>query len=393
MTRTLPALAVTGALVLGATVALAGPSAAAPSGRTTTSSATDRADRTATTDRVRKTTGPLVIAHRGASGYRPEHTTGAYELAVALGADYIEPDLVMTKDGVLVDRHEPEISGTTDVADHPEFASRRTTKNLDGVATTGWFTEDFTLAELRTLRAKERLPQIRQENTLYDGRYRVPTFEEVLALREKLSKEYGRKIGIIPEIKHSTYFHAKGLNPEAALIKAVRKHRLDTPKAPLWVQSFELTNLVELRTTYGYRANEVFLAGATGAPYDLVSKGDPRTYADLLAPASLKRLSRTIDGIGPDKNLVIGRRADGTLASPTGLVAAAHAAGLKVTPYTFRAENTFLPTDYRVGSDPADFGRAVDEVVEFMKAGVDGVFCDQPDICVTARKDFLGQSE
>src|SRR4051812_2388944 len=151
MTRTLPALAVTGALVLGSTVAFAGPSVAAPAGRPT-SSAADRTDRAAATDRVRRTTGPLVLAHRGASGYRPEHTSGAYELAVALGADYIEPDLVMTRDGVLVDRHEPEISGTTDVADHPEFASRRTTKDLDGVATTGWFTEDFTLAELRTLR-------------------------------------------------------------------------------------------------------------------------------------------------------------------------------------------------------------------------------------------------
>lgn len=392
MTRTLPALAVTGALVLGSTVALAGPSVAAPSSRAT-AAATDRTDRAAATDRVRKTTGPLVLAHRGASGYRPEHTSGAYELAVALGADYIEPDLVMTRDGVLVDRHEPEISGTTDVADHPEFASRRTTKDLDGVATTGWFTEDFTLAELRTLRAKERLPQIRQESTVYDGRYTVPTFEEVLVLREKLSREYGRQIGIIPEIKHSTYFHDKGLNPEAALMKLVRKHRLNTPKAPLWVQSFELTNLVTLRTTYGYRANEVLLASGSGAPYDLVRKGDERTYADLLTAASLRKLSRTIDGIGPDKNLVIARRADGSLGSPTGLVAAAHAAGLKVTPYTFRAENTFLPTDYRVGTDPADFGRAVEEVVEFMKAGVDGVFCDQPDICVTARKDFLGQGD
>jgi glycerophosphoryl diester phosphodiesterase len=331
-----------------------------------------------------------VLAHRGASGYRPEHTIPAYELAAAMGADYIEPDLVMTRDGVLVDRHEPEISGTTDVASHPEFASRKTTKVLDGVATTGWFTEDFTLAELRTLRAKERLPQIRQENTIYDGRYQVPTFEDVLTLREQLSREYGRTIGIIPEIKHSTYFHAEGFNPEATLMRSVERHHLNRPNAPLWVQSFELTNLQQLRDRYGYRAHSVFLATNGGAPYDLVAKADPRTYADLLAPASLTSLARWVDGIGPDKGLVIARNADGTLGLPTGLVAAAHAAGLKLTPWTFRAENTFLPTDYRLGTDPADFGRAIDEDVAFMKAGVDGLFCDQPDICVTARKEFLG---
>ena len=308
-----------------------------------------------------------------------------------MGADYIEPDLVMTRDGVLVDRHEPEISGTTNVAAHPEFAARRTTKVLDGVSTTGWFTEDFTLAELTTLRAVERLPAVRQENTLYDGRYQVPTFEEVLRVRERLSKEYGREIGIIPELKHSTHFHAAGLNPERALIDAVSRHHLNRPNAPLWVQSFELTNLVALREEYRYRASSVFLTSAAGAPYDLVAAHDPRTYRDLMTPSGLASVSRWVDGIGPDKSLVIPRRADGTLGSPTRLVADAHAAGLKVTPYTFRAENTFLPVDYRVGTNPADFGRAIDEVVAFLRTGVDGVFCDQPDICVTARKEFLGR--
>lgn len=336
-------------------------------------------------------TAPLILAHRGASGYRPEHTTAAYQLAAAMGADYIEPDLVMTKDGVLVDRHEPEISSTTNVADHPEFASRKTTKNLDGVATTGWFTEDFTLAELKTLRAKERLPQLRQENTIYDGRYQVPTFEEVLTLREELSRDSGRQIGIIPEIKHSTYFHDKGLNPEAAVMRLINRHHLNHPSAPLWLQSFELTNLVTLRTSYGYKANEVFLATNGGRPYDLQSRGDQRTYSDLLSTDSLPKLARWINGIGPDKSLVIPRNSDGTLGTPTALVDQAHAAGLAVTPYTFRAENAFLPTDYRLGSDPADFGRAIDEDVTFMRAGVDGLFCDQPDICVTARKEYLGQ--
>ena len=384
MTRIVPVLAVAGLLLMSSTAVAASTAQAAPS------SATAAGVRPAA-DHGRPTADPLVLAHRGASGYRPEHTIAAYELAVAMGADYIEPDLVMTRDGVLVDRHEPEISGTTDVASHPEFASRKTTKLLDGVSTTGWFTEDFTLPELKTLRAVERLPAVRQENTLYDGRYQVPTFEDVLRVRERLSREYGREVGIIPEIKHSTYFHAAGLNPERALVEAVARHHLNRPSAPLWVQSFELGNLVALREQYRYRASSVFLTSASGAPYDLVAANDPRTYRDLMTPAGLTSLSRWVDGIGPDKALVIPRRADGTLGSPTSLVSDAHAAGLKVTPYTFRAENTFLPVDYRVGTNPADFGRAIDEVVTFLRTGVDGVFCDQPDICVTARKEFLGR--
>ncbi|MHA3836034.1 glycerophosphodiester phosphodiesterase family protein [Terrabacter sp. AAH1] len=297
----------------------------------------------------------------------------------------------MTKDGVLVDRHEPEIGGTTDVASHPEFADRRTTKTLDSVSTTGWFTEDFTLAELKTLRAKERLPQIRQENTIFDGRYQVTTFEEDLQQREALSRKYNRAVGIIPEIKHSTYFHAQGLNPEAAFMNLVNKFGLNQKNAPLWLQSFELGNLLTIREAYGYRASSVFLATNGGAPYDFVAKGDPRTYADLLTPASLKVLSRSIDGIGPDKGLVISRNPDGTLGSKTALVADAHAAGLLVTPYTFRAENTFLPTDFRIGTNPADFGRAIDEDLMFMQAGGDGLFCDQPDICLEARNELTRQ--
>jgi glycerophosphoryl diester phosphodiesterase len=334
---------------------------------------------------------PLVLAHRGASGYRPEHTIAAYELAVAQGADYIEPDLVSTKDGVLVDRHEPEISGTSDVASHPEFAGRRATKVLDGVPTTGWFTEDFTLAELKSLRAKERLPQVRQENTIYDGRYEIPTFEEVLKLREALSKKYDRTIGIIPEIKHSTYQHANLMDPERELMRLVTAYGLNKKDAPLWVQSFELGNLVRLRTDLGYKANSVFLATNGGAPYDLVAAQHPRTYSDLLKADSLKELSAWINGIGPDKGLVIPRTADGILGQPTTLVADAHAAGLTVTPWTFRAENTFLPADYQVGSNPADYGRIIDEVVTYLRTGVDGVFCDQPDICVVARDQFLAR--
>lgn len=332
---------------------------------------------------------PLVIAHRGASGYRPEHTLAAYDLAVGMGADYIEPDLVMTKDGVLVDRHEPEISETTDVDERPEFADRETTKLIDGKEVSGWFVDDFTLAELKTLRATERLPDLRQESSTFDGRYEVPTFEEVLEQRAELASRTGRSIGIIPEIKHSTYLHEEGFDPEAEVARLVKKHGLNHRRSPLWVQSFELTALKDLRESHGYRGRSTFLTSAAGGPYDLHDEGT--TYAELTTRESMRDLSRWIDGFGPEKNQVVARAEDGSLGEPTTFVDDAHAAGLEVMPYTFRAENEFLPTDYRNGSDPADFGRAVDEVLVFLRAGVDGVFCDQPDVCIEARKDFLGE--
>ncbi|WP_460445222.1 glycerophosphodiester phosphodiesterase [Angustibacter aerolatus] len=333
---------------------------------------------------------PLVIAHRGASGYRPEHTLAAYELAARMGADYLEPDLVSTKDHVLVDRHEPEISGTTDVADHPEFAGRKTTKVIDGVRTTGWFTTDFTLRELKTLRAKERLPQIRQESTLYDGRYQVPTLAEVLALRVRLSKQLHRQIGVIPETKHSTFFRSQGLPLEPVLVPQLQRAGLNSPKAPVVVQSFELTNIATAPKRYGLRARTVFLTSASGAPYDLVAAGDPRTYADLTSARGLRTVaSLGIDSIGPDKLQVIPWKADGTLGTPTSLVRDAHRAGLTVTPYTFRAENQFLPADYRRGTSPADFGRAIDEQVTYLRTGIDGLFTDQTDVGVVARDEYL----
>lgn len=333
---------------------------------------------------------PLVVSHRGASGYRPEHTIAAYELAVAMGADYIEPDLVSTKDGVLVDRHENEISGTTDVADRSEFASRKKTVKVDGVEMTGWFTEDFTLAELKTLRAKERLP-FRDASALYNGLYQVPTYSEVLAVREKLSKQYGRTIGIIPEIKHSTYFQKIGLPMEAKVVKETAKFGLNHGKAPMWVQSFELTNLLELKSKHGYKANTTFLTTAKDAPYDLVDKGDKRTYADLLEPESLTKLSKSLDGLGPEKAQIISRKADGTLGEPTDLVKQAHKVGLEVIPWTFRNENSFLPVDYRIGDREGDYGRAIDEITVFLKTGIDGFFTDQPDTGVVARDIHWGK--
>jgi glycerophosphoryl diester phosphodiesterase len=334
-------------------------------------------------------TAPLIIGHRGASGYRPEHTLASYELAARMGADFIEPDLVSTKDHVLVARHENEISGTTNVAARPEDAGRKATKVIDGNTVVGWFTEDFTLAELKTLRAKERLPAVRQENTMYDGRFEIPTLAEVLALRERLTRELHRVIGVYPETKHPTYFRSIGLDLETPLVSQIRGSGLDKVTAPIFIQSFELTNLVDLRQHFGVSARLIFLTSASGAPYDLASRGDPTTYAELTTAAGLRSMSGIVNGIGPDKNQIIPRHADGTLAAPTTLVADAHAAGLKVHPYTFRAENTFLPLDYRVGTDPTAFGRAIDEQLRFLRTGIDGLFTDQSDIGVIARAEFL----
>jgi glycerophosphoryl diester phosphodiesterase len=333
---------------------------------------------------------PLVIAHRGASGYRPEHTLAAYELAVELGADYIEPDLVSTKDGVLVARHENEIGGTTDVADHPEFADRKTTKTVDGVKETGWFTEDFTLAELRTLRAKERIPAVRQRNTLYDGRYGIPTFEEVLTLQRKLSRQHGRVIGVYPETKHPTYFRSVGLPLEAPLLSALRRHGLDRPDAPVYIQSFEVGNLRDLSCRT--RVPLVQLIDSAGAPYDFVAAGDPRTYADLLTPRGLREVATYAEGIGPAKNRIVPRDAAGRLLAPTTVVADAHRVGLLVHPFTFRNENTFLPLDFRRGTDAAAYGNAFAEYQLFFQQGVDGLFSDNADTALEAREAWLAAS-
>jgi glycerophosphoryl diester phosphodiesterase len=297
-----------------------------------------------------------------------------------MGADFIEPDLVSTSDGVLVARHEPEISGTTDVASHPEFADRKCTVSLDGISVTGWFTHDFTLAELRTLRAVERLPAVRQRNTIYNGLFQVPTFTEILALRARLSDELGRTIGIYPETKHPTYFRALGKPLEELLVAALRRNGFDRPDAPVFVQSFEAANLRDLHTRLRLRTRKVFLTSAAGTPFN-----DPRSYADYLTPAGLAELRTFVAGVGPDKNQVIPRLADGSLGTPTPLLANAHAAGLVVHPYTFRAENQFLPADYRTGTDPNAYGRAIDEQIAYLHAGVDGLFTDNTDIGVLAR--------
>ena len=331
---------------------------------------------------------PLVIGHRGASGYRPEHTLASYRLAIQLGADFVEPDLVSTKDHVLVARHENNITATTDVADHPEFANRETTKEIDGVEQTGWFTEDFTLAELKTLRAKERLPDVRPDNTRFDGRYEIPTFNEVLDLVRRESRKAHRTIGVYPETKHPTYFDSIGLSLEEPLVRTLKRHHLDKKRSKVIIQSFETGNLRELN-----RKTPVFLAqliDATGAPYDLVAAGDPRTYADLINPRGLRFIATYADGLGTHKDLVLPRDpATGATGEPSDLVPDAHAKGLRVHIWTLRAENQFMATNFRRGTDPNAAGDLYAEALAFLDAGVDGMFSDNPDIVVEARDDWV----
>ena len=334
---------------------------------------------------------PLVIAHRGASGYRPEHTLAAYRLAVRMNADYIEPDLVSTKDGVLVARHENEISETTDVEDRPEFADRESTKSIDGSPVTGWFTEDFTYAELQTLRAEERLPELRPGSARRDGRYKVPTFQAVLRLAERLSAKEGRTIGVIPEIKHSTYFTDIGLPMERTVVRVLNRFDLETESAPVMVQSFEVGNLQRLDALTDVRL--VQLLNSTGAPYDLASGGDGRTYADLATPAGLDFISSYADVIGPNKDMVIPRDAQGFLTRQTPLVRNAHAENLQVVPFTFRAENAFLPSEYDSSDDPAQHGDLFEEQVRFLRAGIDGFFTDFPEIGYAARNSYVRQRD
>ncbi|MDQ0713412.1 glycerophosphoryl diester phosphodiesterase [Streptomyces luteogriseus] len=321
----------------------------------------------------RKGGGPVVIGHRGAAGWRPEHTAPSYTYAVQTGADWIEPDLVPTKDHVLVVRHENEISQTTDVARRPEFEDRRTTKTVDGRAVTGWFTEDFTLAELKTLRAVERLPAVRNRNTVFDGREEVMTFQEVVDLARRLSREHGRTIAVFPETKHPTYFRSIGLPLEPKLAAVIRRNRLGRRECV--VQSFEPTSLKRIAAErLGVPLWQAL--GTTGGPYDLVAAGDPTTYKDMMSPAGLARIAAYADWIGPDKSSVAG----------TSLVADAHAAGLRIGPYTFRAENQFLPAEFRHGSGANDFGDAFAEYALYYRMGVDAVVTDFPDLAVIARR-------
>ena len=315
---------------------------------------------------------PLVIAHRGASGHRPEHTLAAYALAIDMGADYIEPDLVITRDSVLVARHENEIGGTTDVA--TRYPDRRTAKSIDGDTVRGWFTEDFTLVELKTLRTKERIPSRSRE---HDGEDQIPTFEEILDLVAQRSRATGRRVGIYPETKHSSYFRAIGRPLEEPLLAALARRGLTTKASPVFIQSFEVTNLRSLRARTGVRL--VQLIGATGAPPDARLKADvPRDVASMITPAGLAAIARYADAIGVEKSLVQPIAPDGTLGTPTSLVADAHRAGLTVHVWTLRSDAAFLPAAYG--------GDATAEWRRFAALGVDGMFGDFPDVGVAARR-------
>jgi len=295
-----------------------------------------------------------VIAHRGASGERPEHTLESYRLAIEQGADYIEPDLVMTRDGVLIARHEPEIGGTTDVAAHPEFADRRRVQVIDGETMSGWFTEDFTLAEIKTLRARERLPELRAANTKFDGQFAVPTFDEILSLASEANRaRNGRPpIGVYPETKHPAHFTALGLPQELAVLETLDRHGLGLPGSPVFIQSFDPNNLRYLRSLTSLPLVQLL-------EHELGDLADVASYADA---------------IGIYK----------PLATAAG-VREAHAQSLLVHVWTFRAENEFLPDDLRIGASPAAHGNLAAEIRRYLDIGIDGFFTDFPAIGAAVR--------
>ena len=321
----------------------------------------------------------IIIAHRGASGERPEHTIASYTRAIERGADYIEPDLVLTKDGVLVARHENEISETTDVADKPEFADRKTSKTIDGHKMTGWFTEDFTLAELKTLRAKERLPQLRKDNMAFDGQFEIPTFEEILTLAK------AHNVGVYPETKHPSYFASIGLPHEAPLLAMLTAFGYVTKDAPIFIQSFEVENLKALRPKTKLRL--IQLMDEKGSPAD---RSD-LTYTQMATAEGLKIVATYADGVGPNKAMVIPRTLIGNLGTPTTLVADAHKVGLAVHPWTFRRENYFLPLAQKSGIDPRGIGDVETEMKAFLATGVDGIFSDNVAEAVAARAGIMGE--
>ncbi|MGE0442389.1 MAG: glycerophosphodiester phosphodiesterase [Gemmatimonadales bacterium] len=312
---------------------------------------------------------PLIIGHRGASGYRPEHTIESYRLAIAQGADVIEPDLVMTRDRVLIARHENEIGGTTDVA--TRFPDRKTTRTIDGQEVTGWFAEDFSLAEIRTLRARERLAF---RDHAFDGRFPVPTFDEILEFVAAEEARLGRRIGVYPETKHPSYHESLGLPITDSLLAALERHGYRDAADPVFIQSFETANLRRIRPRTRLRLVQLIEAG--GRPADFSLSGDERTYRDLIGPAGLGEIAGYADGIGPSKDLVQPLAADGTLLPPTTLVAEAHAAGLFVHVWTLRADPQFLPAGYA-----GDFAAEVRRMAEL---GVDGCFTDFPDLAAAA---------
>jgi glycerophosphoryl diester phosphodiesterase len=320
---------------------------------------------------------PLIIGHRGASGERPESTLAAFRLAIAEGADFIEPDLVVTKDGHLVVRHENEISQTTDVALRPEFENRLTTRQIQGQGVSGWFTEDFTLEELKTLRCRERLPKLRPESARFNGQEAIPTYQEVIDLAKAESARLKRVIGTYPEMKHASYFAGIGLPMEGRLADILKANGLDGANAPVFIQCFDVLPLKTIMTLC--KAPRIQLVSPEGGPTDVTLR-----YKDMVSASGMKAIATYANGVGPDWSMVI-PTVDGGIGAATSLVADAHAAGLAVHPWTVRAENFFLPPKQRIGTDPAAHGD-VDAVYRALyAAGVDGLFSDFPGLAVKAR--------
>jgi glycerophosphoryl diester phosphodiesterase len=337
-----------------------------------------------TSRRAARPAKPLVLGHRGCAALRPEHTLGSYAKAIALGADFIEPDLVPTKDGVLIARHEPNIAETTDVADHPEFADRKRTKLLDGDKTEGWFTEDFTLAEIKTLRARERLGALRPESQGFNGQFQIVTFDEITDFVAAESAARGRVIGLIPEIKHSTYFAAAGFDMEALFLARLNASAY-CKTAPIIVQSFEIANLKRLRGLLAGRANVQLMQlidEDAKIPADVAKAGGALTYAQMLTPAGLAAIAGYADWVAPWTRQIIPALADGNLGKPSTIAADAHRSGLLVGCYTFRPENHFLPANLRsTGGDAArNPDGSVAEIRRYLALGIDGFFTDDAGI-------------
>lgn len=332
---------------------------------------------------------PAVTGHRGASALRPEHTLASYLQAIDDGADIIEPDLVVTKDGVLVARHENDITGTTNVAQASQFATRKATKTIDGIPVTGWFTEDFTLAELKTLRARERIPANRPANAAYDGQFEIPTLQEIIDLVKKESQARKKVIGIYPETKHPTYFTSIGLPLEKRLVDQLVANGYRGKDAAVFIQSFEVANLKELRAMTGIRLVQLIdnpknTPAANGAPrnapYDFVAARSARTYADLVTPTGLKEIAAYADVVSPYKEVIISRTAANELGAASSFVSDAKAAGLKVHTWTLRPENPFLPVSMRRPdvTSLSQRGDAIAEINAYLKTGIDGFFTDDP---------------
>ena len=334
-----------------------------------------------------------MIGHRGASGYLPEHTLQSYALAIRLGADYVEPDLVATKDGHLIARHEPNITLTTDVRSHPEFEDRETTKEVDGVDETGFFASDFTLKEIKTLRAVQTFPERPQQ---FNGRFQIPTLSEVIELVQRQSKRRHRRVGIYPETKHPTFHKGLGLPLERRLVRILDRYDLDRPRSPVFIQSFEQSNLkrlnrmtpvrlVQLVDAYDVNAaGELIYQKPNDRPYDWTVSGDPelmrRTFGFFATDEGLEEISTYADGIGPWKKYIVSTNASNDTLPPTDLIERAHEHGLLIHTWTFRSEQSRLANQYN--------GNPINEYLQFYELGIDGVFSDFPDDAFVARELF-----